>query len=254
MKISGATAGAVMVMMMACLYAPMVSAAMTSMAGDEIQIDGGKSYLNNNQWGAADVDEGWQQVFYHSEHDMGWRWHWPSTTESVKAYPALVTGWHWSSNYDPRSHLPAALSSLHHVRTHARFALNADGRYNVAYDLWCHTSPRARWYSSPAAEVMVWLRSINVHPAGDYKGRVTIDGRHWGFYVGSLPTGWPVYTFVLEEGTDDLSMDLQPLLGSLARTGYWRSDALFLSSVEFGSEIYSGSGELHLLDWQLEID
>lgn len=254
MKISGATAGAVMVMMMASLYAPMVSAAMTNMAGGEIQIDGGKSYLNNNQWGAADVEEGWQQVFYHSEHDMGWRWYWPSTIDSVKANPSLVTGWHWSSNYAPDSHLPKAISSLHHINARARFELEAEGRYSVAYDIWCHTTPHARWYSSPAAEVVIWLRSADVHPAGDYQEDVTIEGYRWRVYVGLLPSGWPIYTFVSDSEVSELSMDIAPLLAYLTDTGKWKSDALFLSSIEFGSEIYSGSGELHVRDWFLEID
>lgn len=254
MKITGATAGIVMAIVMVSLYAPQVSAAMTNMAGDEIQIGGGKSYLNNNQWGAADIEEGWQQVFYYSDHDMGWRWYWPSTTDSIKANPALVTGWHWSSSYGLDSHLPVAVSSLHHVHLRTRFELVANGRYNVAYDLWCHSTPHARWYSSPAAEVMIWLHSVDVHPAGEYHGDATIEGYHWHIYVGSLPSGWPIYTFVLDGEASEFSMDIQPLLAYLTHTGIWKNDPLFLSSIEFGSEIYSGSGELHVKDWFLEID
>lgn len=254
MKMSGATAGAVTAMMIASLYALKAGATMTSMGGDEIQIAEGKSYLNNNQWGAADINDGWQRVFYHSEHDLGWHWHWPSTTDSVKAFPALVTGWHWSSDYTHGSHLPVGLSSLHHLHARTRFELTADGRYNVAYDLWCHKTPHAHWYSSPAAEVMVWLQRRDTHPAGDYQGHVMLEGRLWAFYEGSMPTGWPIYTFVSENDTNDLVMDIQPLLAYLSDTGRWKRDALFLSSIEFGTEIHSGSGELHIRDWQLDID
>lgn len=254
MKISGATVGAVMAMMMACLYAPMVSAAMTSMAGDEIQLEGGQRYLNNNQWGAVDGDDGWQQIFYNSPFDMGWRWHWPSMTNRIKAYPAMVTGWHWSSPHAANSNLPVPISSLHHLQTRVRYDVVANGRYDIAYDLWCHSTPHARWYSFPAAEVMVWLHSVDMQPVGDYKGSLMLDGHRWRFYVGFLPAGWPVYTFVLEGSATELSLDIQPLLGYITDTVHWDSKELFLSGIEFGSEIYSGSGEFHLRDWFLDVN
>ena len=253
MKICDAMAGAALSLIVS---APMLeaNAAITDMAGDEIQIEDGKSYLNNNQWGAADIDEGWQHVFYQSAHNLGWRWHWPSTVDSVKAYPSLVTGWHWSSRYSPNSQLPIALSAVHHIRTRAHFEAAADGRYTIAYDVWCHSTSPARWYSSPTAEVMIWLYQQDVHPAGDYRRSVTIEGNRWRLYTGMLPSRWPIYTFVLENGSTDVAIDLQPLLAYLSHTGLWNKNARFLSGIEFGTEIYSGTGEVHLRDWSLDVN
>ena len=243
-----------MAMLMACFYAPMASAVMTSKAGDTIRINEGKYYLNNSQWGAAKQNIGWQQIFYNYDDDFGWRWSWPSTTSSFKADPSLISGWHWSSQHSSNDMFPIALASLHHLRSRLRFELKAQGRFSVMYDLWCHTTANTHWYSLPTAEVVIWLNHTGTHPTGEYLSSVQADGYRWLLYVSKLPAGWPIFTFVLEENVNALSVDIAPLLTYLTVHQLWEPESIFISGIEFGSEIYSGAGELRLRDWQLAVD
>lgn len=219
----------------------------------KITVDSGKAYLYNNQWGRGEVPNGTQEIYFNSTRDYGWRWNWPSSTTSVKGYPSVVSGWHWTAGYTPESGFPVQLSAHKRVDTNVRYAfVNATGAYNAAYDLWFHTTNAATWANSPTDEVMVWLnRNGDISPAGNYQETVTLAGTQWDLYVGHV-SSWNVYSFVRQTPTTAAALNMRDFTDYLQGKNYLTPDK-YLSSVEFGTEIYNGSGAFRLLSKRVTV-
>ena len=219
----------------------------------KITVDSGKAFLYNNKWGGGEVPTGTQEVYYNSGNDYGWRWNWPSTTTTVKGYPSVVSGWHWTAGYTPNSGLPVKLAAHKRVDTNVTYAfVNTTGAYNAAYDLWFHTINNATWANDPTDEVMVWLnRNGDVSPAGSYKETVTLAGTQWDLYVGHV-SSWNVYSFVRKVPATSAALNMTDFTDYLQGKQYLSQDK-YLSSVEFGTEIYNGSGAFRLFDRQVNV-
>lgn len=246
---------------MAALGVAMICTPILYASADQIQtapdakiaLDSGKSYLYNNQWGGGEVPNGSQQIYHSDGSDNGWRWKWPSSTTSVKGYPSIVTGWHWTAGYTPNSGLPVQLSAHKHVDTNVNYAFqDATGAYNAAYDLWFHTTDAATWANTPTDEVMVWLNhNGDVTPVGSYKETVTLAGTQWDLYVG-YASSWNVYSFVRKVPTTSASFNMMAFTDYLLSKQYLTKDK-YLSSVEFGTEIYGGSGAFRLFKYEVNV-
>lgn len=238
----------------ACAVAGYASAGQIQTGSDtKISLNGGKAYLYNNQWGRGEVPNGSQEIYYNSSSDNGWRWNWPSSTTSVKGYPSAVSGWHWTAGYTPNSGFPVQLSAHKRVDTKVSYAFDkAAGAYNAAYDLWFHSTNNATWANAPTDEVMVWLnRSGGVTPAGSYKETVTLAGTQWDLYVGYV-SSWNVYSFVRKTPVTSAALNMTDFTDLLLQKKYLSKDK-YLSSVEFGTEIYNGSGAFRLLNRQVNV-
>lgn len=221
--------------------------------GGKISISGGKGYLDNNQWGSSEVPSGWQKIYYSADNNYGWQWNWPSSTTSVKGYPSVVAGWHWTDGYTKGSGLPVQLAAHKNVNTSVKYAFaKANGTYNAAYDLWLHTTNKATWANAPTDEVMIWLnRNNGALPAGSYKETVTLAGTQWDLYVGKV-SSWNVYSFVRKTPTTSASLNMTNFTDHLLKKNYLTKDK-YLSSVEFGTEIYNGSGAFRLFNWDVTV-
>lgn len=219
----------------------------------KITIDNGKAYLYNNQWGRGEVPSGSQNIYYSSGNNYGWRWQWPSSTTSVKGYPSVVSGWHWTADYTAGSGFPVQLAEHKRVDTKVKYAfINANGAYNAAYDLWFHMTNHATWANAPTDEVMVWLnRNGGVVPAGSYKETITVAGTQWDLYVGHV-SSWNVYSFVRKTPTTSANLNMTDFTDYLQSKQYLTKDK-YLSSVEFGTEIYNGSGAFRLFNREVSV-
>ncbi|KML66625.1 GH12 family glycosyl hydrolase domain-containing protein [Pectobacterium peruviense] len=233
------------------------SAASSSKEADKLHFENNKYYLFNNVWGKDEI-EGWQQtIFYNSPISMGWNWHWPSSTHSVKAYPSLVSGWHWTAGYTSNSGLPIQLSSNKSITSNVTYSINATGTYNAAYDIWFHTTDKASWDSSPTDELMIWLNDTNAGPAGDYIETVFLDGSSWNVFKGWINAdnggGWNVFSFVHTSNTNSASLNIRHFTHYLVETKKWMSDTKYISSVEFGTEIFGGEGQIAITEWSVDV-
>jgi hypothetical protein len=116
----------------------------------------------------------------------------------------------------------------------------------VGYDLWFHTTPRPDWRDQPAAEVRILLDSRHLDPPGNRISTVTLDGVRWELYEGRNP--WPVYWFVRAARTGSVTLDLRDFTDALTRPPSGAAPlldpALYLSSVEAGADVVSGTGRL----------
>lgn len=208
-------------------------------------IVAGSYWLSNNQWG-RDAGSGTQCVRLLGDAPA-WStdWRWSGEQNAVKSYASAVLGWHWGWKVPrERTGLPVRLSSGTPVTSTWDFTVTpADpGTMNVAYDLWLHDVGDPDWEDQPTDEVMVWLyRSGGAGPLGTREATVTLGGADWDLYRGDI--GWNVFSFVRTANTTSAALELTDFTAELTKRG-WMPDSRYLSSVQAGTEVFTGAGEL----------
>jgi len=232
--------------------APAAPAAQTCEAFGTIAL--GKYYVNNNLWG-QDSGQGRQCAWdtYRNGDTIGWgtEWEWSGAAHEVKSFTSTVLGWHWGWRSDA-TELPVRLSDNRPVRTSWRYAVSADpGTMNVAYDLWLHDRVAEDWEDQPTDEVMIWTyRSGGAGPLGQKTGTVRIGGATWDLYQGDI--GWKVHSFVRTSNTTSVDLDLNDFLRALRDRGSVGPEK-YLSSVEAGTEVFTGKGRLDTSAYSVDV-
>ncbi|OSM98484.1 glycoside hydrolase [Lonsdalea populi] len=228
-------------------------AASTSKDGAKLYLPGGIDYVYNNTWGKSDVPNGQQAIYLNSAKDMGWSWSWINDINSVKGYPSIVHGWHWTKGYGTNTGLPIRLSENKNINTSAAWSFsNTSGTYNVSYDIWFHSDNKASWSSAPTDELMIWMNSTNASPAGSYVNTVTIGGIPWDVYKGKV-SSWNVYSFVIKSNQTSANLNIKNFTDYLVNSKRWMSNTKYISSIEFGTELYKGSGTFKISKWSISI-
>ena len=178
---------------------------------------------------------------------MGWSWDWKnSNPNDVKAYPSIITGWQFSNNMTSGSGLPTRIWDDKNINTSVNYSLSANGNYNAAYDVWFHSTNALTGTSTPSDELMVWLNSTNAWPLGSYVETATVGGTTWKLYRGTHPSGWNVYSFVRTSNTSSSSLNLKDFINHVVYYKNWMSNSRYVTSVQFGTEIFTGSGRMHI--------
>ena len=77
--------------------------------------------------------------------------------------------------------------------------VNANGRYNLAFDLWL-TRNGGAGVADITHEIMFWVLNQGASPGGGYVRDVTLaDGRTCALWYSSDVNGHPYYAFVFQE-------------------------------------------------------
>ena len=213
----------------------------------------GKYWLNSNLWGASS-GSGSQCLSDTSINGstIAWStsWNWTGQANSVKSYDSSVLGWHWGWK-NSNTGLPVQLSSNTAIQTSWNFNLNqtTPGGIDVSYDTWL--SPNANLgNANPSDEVMVWLyHGGGVSPVGSKVATVTVDGTSWDLWEGNV--GWQVHSFVRTSNTNSQSLNLMDFYNTLISRGL--SSSKYLISVESGTEIFTGAGQLDTTSYSTNV-
>ncbi|AEV82093.1 glycosyl hydrolase [Actinoplanes sp. SE50] len=215
----------------------------------------GRYWVNNNTWGRAD-GAGSQCVWVNGRtgDNLSWGtdWTWSGDTTKVKSYAGAVLGWHWGWKTTGTG-LPVRLSAGRSVRSSWNFTVTpkTSNIMNVSYDLWLHAMGNADWQDQPTDEVMVWLyRSGGAGPIGTRQATVMVGGTTWDLYKGNI--GWNVYSFVRTSNTTSADLSLTDFTTDLAGRG-WLDKTKYLSSVQAGTEVFTGSGRLDTSAYSVKI-
>ncbi|WP_433793642.1 GH12 family glycosyl hydrolase domain-containing protein [Actinoplanes sp. CA-252034] len=216
----------------------------------------GGYWVNNNVWGKADGTGSqcvWENGLSGDSLSWGTRWTWAGDNTKVKSYASAVLGWHWGWKVPAGTGLPVQLSAGKAVDADWNFKVTQSTAnvMNVAYDLWLHDMANPDWQNNPTDEVMVWLyRSGGAGPVGTKQATVTIAGTTWDLYKGDI--GWKVYSFVRTSNTSAADLDLADFTDDLVARG-WLAKTKYLSSVQAGTEIFTGSGQLDTTAYSVKI-
>lgn len=215
----------------------------------------GKYWVNNNVWGRADGAGSqcvWENGLNGDNLSWGTSWTWAGDTTKVKSYASAVLGWHWGWKTTGTG-LPIQLSAGKAVNTSWNFTVTqkTSNIMNVSYDLWFHSVSSPDWPDQPTDEVMVWLyKSGGAGPVGTKQATVTVGGTTWDLYRGNI--GWNVYSFVRTSNTTTADLNLTDFTNDLAGRG-WLDKTKYLSSVQAGTEVFTGSGQLDTNAYSVKI-
>ena len=112
------------------------------------------------------------------------------------------------------------------------------GKYDAAYDIWVLPSAPTAATTTPAGglEVMIWLNSSNVNPAGSNTGQTFMGYEVWTGTVES----WK-YVAYRKNGQTSFTGDLKPFITDAATRSSMATSS-YLAGVEFGFELYDYPG------------
>lgn len=235
----------------ACIDPNSVSCSGGSASGNNCTRDAsiitGKYWINNNQWG-ADGLSGQQciQSTCQTGDLVGWNtdWSWNGGSGGVISFASLVFGWQWGWKVN-NTGLPVQISSNSNVTCGWNFTVSQTGIINVAYDTFLHTTSSPGSNDDPTDEVMVWLyRANGAGPIGSRSTTVNIAGTDWDLYDGrGVHPEWNVMSYVRTTNATTAILNLSDFMRDLVQRG-WLSGSKYLSTVQAGTEVSSGSGEL----------
>jgi len=101
----------------------------------------------------------------------------------------------------------------------------------------------------PADELMIWLSAEGgAGPLGEQVTTVDVAGESWDLYRGEVLDDdgdhlWWVHSFVHTLGTNSFEADLSELTDTLVERDELSTDQ-YLTSVQAGVEVFTGTGEL----------
>jgi xyloglucan-specific endo-beta-1,4-glucanase len=249
----------VMTLLGACATTPAPIAAPGSTAADYGTVVAAKYVINNNVWGKAHSPAGRESVYCTNDTSpvsWGTAYNWPVGDKpyQVKAFPSIISGWHWGT-WSPNSGLPVRVADRRSVRTSGSYVLTNPGVQNVAYDCWFHAIDHPDNQSQPTDELMIWVaRFGGAGPLGKLQGEVEIGGATWAVYKGEV--GWNVFSFVRASNVTAWQIDVRDFIDYLVATKGWMEKEKYLTSVQFGTEIFrsEGEGRLDVKDYRCDVE
>jgi hypothetical protein len=212
-------------------------------------------WVNNNTWGSDSSPAGWSESIT-TNSGTAWRtdFNWPSgaNNNSVKAYPAAILGWHWGWHFQ-NTGLPVQLSANRNINSTYAFTVNFGGGVgNVAYDIWLHTQSNPL-YENPSDEIMIWVNSTGgAGPISQQAviSNISIGGSTWNLHRGNI--GWNVWSFVRTSNSGSGSINIKNFTDYL-RANQGMPAGKYLTSVQFGTEIFRGTGNLNVTNYTASV-
>lgn len=204
----------------------------------------GKYILNNNWWGTTGATG--QECIWGTCQDgdvIGWvtNWTWSGGTSSVLTYPSVVFGWQYGFPV-ANTGLPVQVSSGKAINCGWDFTLTqASGGYDVAYDIWLHTSASPPTSGGQSDEIMIWLnKGGGPAPAGStYASGITIANATWNLWEGNSGS-WPIHSYVRTSNTSSATFDIMAFMKDLVTRGRI-PNTRYVSGVQAGIEVRSGN-------------
>ena len=213
------------------------------------RIPNGEYLLENCTWNVQAARHPWRQTIFcdPATGRRGWRWDFSGENAETKTFPEIIFGRKPFAIYpSTTARLPARLATAR-FQLEYEYVAKADGIYNTTTDI-AFTDSANPGPGNIRAKLMIWFDHQNL-PFFDSPAvkRAVIDGRPHRVFIDrdhAGPEGKWVFIALLPED--------QPRRGELNLTAYFdylRSEGAlqpdwFLSSIEAGSEIASGRGEI----------
>ncbi|MFC9331271.1 RICIN domain-containing protein [Kitasatospora sp. NPDC057015] len=203
-----------------------------------VRIAGGKYIVQNNNWGDST-----QQCL--SVTDTGFtiasESHNRPTNGAPASYPSVYAGCHYT-NCTSGSGLPLQVSAFGTPQTSVSYRTVNGGEWDAAYDIWFDSSANPAGQNN-GAELMIWGNHRGApQPAGQKIGTANLAGAGWDVWEGRLTNGgigWNVVSYVRQQGTDSLQVNVKDFTEDSANRGYLDRN-WYLTSVQFGFEPWIG--------------
>ena len=185
--------------------------------------------------------------------EYGWSWEWPIGGDTLISFPQVIFGWKpWDGGASSHPRLPIRIAAIDRLTLSYAMETTANGKHNLATTLWLTRSGRISTEPNPkdiSTDLMVWTDGFAFDPFGSRVGRASIDGIDFEVWLarglGDSSADGPRWNYVAYRSTTKhltASLDLKAFLQHATEQGYVSPDH-YVSDVEVGNELMSGSGE-----------
>ncbi|WP_230466825.1 GH12 family glycosyl hydrolase domain-containing protein [Faecalibacter macacae] len=216
--------------------------------------------INNNKWGTYKIKKGTYDQSIFLENDMpGWRWKTPGKSYGVLGYPMIFLGtsaWYKLNEIKSDNYFKN-LEEIKSFNVDYKTDLKVDDKkYNLAFDFWLHNSPKVA-FETIGAEVMIWEDYNKFKPFGKKQGKLTTSNGQYEVYTGKifkkeLNKGWDYIAFVRLNKRRSGKLILMEFINYMKEHNLYKNNS-YLSSFEFGTEILTSTGEIKILQYEVEI-
>jgi hypothetical protein len=227
----------------------MALAALIEKSGEWDRIQNGEYLVENCTWNIQAAHGKWRQTVFcdPATGSMGWRWDFSGEDAAVKTYPEIIFGRKPFDSYTSTTpRLPAPLASAR-FRLEYDYEAKAEGSYNTTTDI-SFTDSTNPGPANIRAKLMIWFDRQNM--AFFESGRTTaavIGGRRHQVLINRNHVGpegrWVFIALLPDNLPRQGELDLTAYFGYLLADGALKPE-WFLSSIEAGSEIANGQGEI----------
>ena len=216
----------------------------------------------NNKWGEWKLKKGekYIQTLFEDGNKIGWEYITPNKNRGVIGYPELFIGKSPFGGESNNEHLPKKIEELNILNATYDVSMYVEPKkYNLAFDLWVAKNAKNQT-SDISHEIMVWEdRNVSM-PAGKFMGEVHTSSGTYRMYHAwmdrtseNLGTpGWYFTAFVRKEGTRKNTVNLKEFINIMLAEDILDENH-FISTVEFGNEIYNACGYTIVNDYKLNI-
>jgi hypothetical protein len=228
--------------------------------------------LQNNIWNAHSANEfEWTQCLAMRTRDAktqyGWYFQWPEDGDAVYAQPQITLGNSpWIKHTQINSGYPIAINNLQKLTVDYSVEILTDGELNLTSTLWLTRSDKILVEadtSKIAAEIMVWTYASDDFystPAGNKVANITIDGFEWEVWwdpkwhdtSGKNDNNWVYLAFRATESKFAIKFDAAKMLSYSIESKLIPAD-LNIADIQLGTEIMSGTGQVWLNQYQVDV-
>lgn len=251
-----------------------------TLSGEEGMFYSGAYFVDNNKWGADSAGFTYPQNAgigsVDSSGAVSARWNWDCTSwdcvnsgQEVKGYPAVGYGQKPGFGPTPGSKLPKGVWELNSVPMSYNVTETMTGRAHLSFDVWLESSPEpsSSFVSSPLThEIMISVDEVGdyVFGAGMPVGNIVVDGltynvRYADNFGGLSQVQWRFIVLQLvQDGTTTprtllaATIDLKHILDVLKSRGLISGNE-YLTSIEFGNEMVTGTGDVFVHSFKVDV-
>ena len=227
------------------------------------QFDVQSSKVLNNKWGEWKLKKGekYIQTLFQDENRVGWEYITPNKNRGVIGYPEIFTGKSPFGGDTTNEYFPKKIDDIQTLSATYDVSMYVEPKkYNLAFDLWV-TKNGKNETNDISHEIMIWEdRNISM-PAGKFIREVKTSSGIYRMYntwmdrtSENLGTpGWYFTAFVRKDGRRSGKVNLKEFIYIMLVQGILYEQH-FISTVEFGNEIYNACGYTIVNNYNLEIE
>jgi len=217
----------------------------------------------NNKWGEWKLKkaEKYVQNIFKLNNSVGWNYLTPNKNRGVIGYPELFIGKSPWGGDTTNIEFPKKIEDIKTLEAIYDVSMYVEAKkYNLVFDLWVTKNIRSTM-EDMSHEIMIWedrnvampagkfIRDVNT-PSGVYKMYHTwMDRTSENFGI----DGWYFTAFIRKEGRRSGTVDLKEFINVMVAEGVL-DQKHYISTVEFGNEIYNACGYTIVNDYNLKIE